>query len=60
MTHLIRESFPEQSMLCDAIRRSVGTHDKDCSKNQSRYGCVCVCVCVCMCVCVCVANHDKS
>ena len=31
MTHLIRdlESSPEESMLCNAIRRSVGTHDKD-------------------------------
>ena len=31
-------------MLCEAIRRSVGTHDEDYLfyKNQSCYGCACV------------------
>ena len=38
-------------MLCNAIRRSVGTHDKDRSTKIShvmdKRACVCVCVCVC-------------
>ena len=51
MTHLIRESSP---MLCDAIRRLVGTHNEDCSTKISHVMDVRVCMGVCMRACVCV------
>ena len=48
-------------MLCDAIRRLVGTHDEDCSTKITCYGCACVRVCVNnhnqKCVCV---NNQKN
>jgi len=62
MTNFIRDSSPEQSMLCSAIRRSVGVSkhdDEDCSTEISWfmwivYNTVCVCVCVVVVVVVCV------
>ena len=61
-------------MLCDAIRRLVGTHNEDFStkishvmdvracvgKSVMLWMCVRVWVRACVCVCVCVDNHDKS
>lgn len=41
MTHFIRDSSPEQSMLCSAMSRSVGVSrhdDEDCSKEISLVG----------------------
>ena len=56
MTHFIRDSSPEQSMLCNAIRRSVGvsTHDdEDCSTEINHMYCVYILVCAHLHTCVC-------